>query len=518
MAERMEDTLPPKSEKLLEIHNKATQAVSVQEFVDKDENFNESYGNVKKIDEGSYGSVYSAQWKGESKTFLKFLALKVVEASKFQDTEIERNLELFQNGSCRHIVRFISLRSHIFEKQKFYVLEMEICTGGTLRKSDHEDKYDNHEFQLNILKGLIEGLKYIHSLNLVHHDIHGGNIFFKSEDDPTVMYGDFGLTKEEATYTKWDDIERLADTIIRYVFALKSSGSLQIQEIATRLREKEVSKSIIDVIVGLKRKEMKLEEAKDKIEEMIRKLPGEGDDRIDDRTALSASEPPCSSSRSGLRRRETKQEDENHIQKRRKVDQIQMELKVNGNEILFDYLSRKLSGSSPLEFCVILLGDTTVVECCKTKYNPEIFYKIMHSWKCERPELDHVEELKKALSKLGRQDLVEHISSFSVESLQKHSITIEGPNIRVVDDDFIRISRNVAQGYVHVVRFLGLQQNDIDQLESDFSSSIKERIFEAFKKIKYNFPSLNRQHVCNALHYADHVNVIFLLNENWKNS
>ncbi|XP_062621670.1 uncharacterized protein LOC134283237 [Saccostrea cucullata] len=508
--EENKDTRTPGSE------NSSKVPKEVQEFVKNSDSFKEKYDIAQELGGGNYGGVFSAWYKGKNKTFKeREVALKIMEESSFKDSEIESNLTFLKEGPCENLVQFIHLDNITYNNKKFYIVVMELCTGGTLDKSKFQDRYKEYEFQLHILRGLFKGLIFIHSFDLVHHDIHEGNILFKSESDPTVKYGDFGLTKEEASHTKWDDTKRLTVTLIRVVFKIKSSVSLKVGDIASKLRDKEVSKNIIEVIVGLRERSMDLEDALEKIEDMIRKQPKEGDDRI----TASAPEGSCFPSTSGLQgRRKSNQEDGacNHIQKRRKIDAAQVEFKVNDVEILFDYLSRRLVGpGTSLELCVALLHETTVVESCKTRYSPEISFKIMNTWKCRRPELDHAEELKNALKEIGRLDLAEDIGNFSIESFRHHHIEIEGPEIYVGEDDFVQISRHLAHTYVHVVRYLGLRQKDIDKLETNFPCDIKTKIIKALKIIKNNFPSLNRKHVCDALYYAEENDVIVVLNKGW---
>jgi hypothetical protein len=76
------------------------------------------------------------------------------------------------------------------------------------------------------------------------------------------------------------------------------------------------------------------------------------------------------------------------------------------------------------------------------------------------------------------------------------------------------ISGNLAREYVHVVRFLGLHQKQIDQIESD-CTLIRERIQKSLERITAKNP-MTRQQICNALHYANQVDVIFQLNKKWK--
>jgi hypothetical protein len=57
-----------------------------------------------------------------------------------------------------------------------------------------------------------------------------------------------------------------------------------------------------------------------------------------------------------------------------------------------------------------------------------------------------------------------------------------GPTEALNTYDITMMSRNLAREYVHVVRFLGLHQRQIDQIESDYKR-IKERIQYSLEEI-----------------------------------
>jgi serine/threonine protein kinase len=55
--------------------------------------------------------------------------------------------------------------------------------------------------RLNILEYAINGLKDIHSVKIVHRDLHSGNIFFGSQDSFSTKIGDLGISKSATDST-----------------------------------------------------------------------------------------------------------------------------------------------------------------------------------------------------------------------------------------------------------------------------------------------------------------------------
>src|SRR5688572_13298942 len=60
----------------------------------------------------------------------------------------------------------------------------------TTNKDFHNIKWDK---KLRILKYIANGLNYVHSQNIIHQDLHSGNILCEDEDD--VIISDLGISK-----------------------------------------------------------------------------------------------------------------------------------------------------------------------------------------------------------------------------------------------------------------------------------------------------------------------------------
>jgi serine/threonine protein kinase len=55
--------------------------------------------------------------------------------------------------------------------------------------------------KLNSLNLIISGLKSMHKVNIVHRDLHSGNIFFKNSTNNNVVVGDLGISKSATEST-----------------------------------------------------------------------------------------------------------------------------------------------------------------------------------------------------------------------------------------------------------------------------------------------------------------------------
>lgn len=184
--------------------------------------------------------------------------------------------------------------------------------------------------------------------------------------------------------------------------------------------------------------------------------------------------------------------------------------------LLFDFLSRKLSPQDLVIFSVHLMGGTQMAETSRSQSNPsETYFRILNTWRCKHPSINHVDRLEEVFHSMERQDLIEEMKGFSPDQFIFNTSQIADPEKRVEDSDLAIVTRNLGSRYYSVVRFLGLNQLTIDQIEADYFS-IKEQIYQSLLYLKRLKPSLTRQTMCNALYYAEHSDVIETLNAKWK--
>ncbi|XP_061185683.1 uncharacterized protein LOC133193766 [Saccostrea echinata] len=183
-------------------------------------------------------------------------------------------------------------------------------------------------------------------------------------------------------------------------------------------------------------------------------------------------------------------------------------------DMLFDFLSRKLSPNDMLIFSTYLDG-SQMAETAHSFRNPsDTYFRILHNWKSKNPSIDHRSKLKEIFSSMDRQDLAEEMDHFSVDQYKYTGLVIE-PMTQFSITDLNDLANNLATRYYHVVRYLGMRQRTIDQVEVDHPN-IREQIYQVLLAIIRKRPDLTRQDVCNALFYADHSDVIEILNSEWR--
>ena len=184
--------------------------------------------------------------------------------------------------------------------------------------------------------------------------------------------------------------------------------------------------------------------------------------------------------------------------------------------IYFDKLSRKISPSDMSIFCTHLLGQTRMADTPLCRTSPsEAYYRIIHTWWCRNPDIDYKKSLSDILIEMELAHLIDEMEEFSRHQVIYPASKIREPRKFIDYTDITKVAGNMASMYYHVVRFLGLEQNTIYQIEADHAT-IKEQIFECLSTLMQKNNGLTRQSLCNALYYADHCDVIAVLNAKWE--
>lgn len=84
----------------------------------------------------------------------------------------------------------------VYETKNSYYLLFELFSGGNLFDYIKKNGPFSEIQACHILKGILEGLKYLHKKNIIHRDIKPENILFRTEnifDANQVVIADFGL-------------------------------------------------------------------------------------------------------------------------------------------------------------------------------------------------------------------------------------------------------------------------------------------------------------------------------------
>ena len=163
------------------------------------------YKLIKLLGKGSFGETYLTQ-KGNDPVLL---ATKVLERKKMEKVStkkyLDNEIKILKQLHHPHIVRF----ENLLASNSNYYLIMEYCNGGDLTGCLQKYKKLYHEttFSIDIvqylMRQIVDAMKYIHSLKIIHRDIKLDNILlsFNNEQDKqnlnllssSIKIIDFGL-------------------------------------------------------------------------------------------------------------------------------------------------------------------------------------------------------------------------------------------------------------------------------------------------------------------------------------
>ncbi|XP_060781271.1 interferon-induced, double-stranded RNA-activated protein kinase isoform X2 [Neoarius graeffei] len=186
--------------------------------------FEKDFDSITPIGKGGFGQVFKARRKLEDKYF----AVKIV---KF-NTKARREVIALSHLDHANIVRYhtswtdeivyrddtseISSALSSSSGSEFLYMQMEFCEGETLRqwieeRNNRPEEYPKRRQEATeIIKQVLEAVKYIHLENLFHRDLKPANIMFG--DKGVVKVGDFGLVTTEEVDEDGSQVERTKNT------------------------------------------------------------------------------------------------------------------------------------------------------------------------------------------------------------------------------------------------------------------------------------------------------------------
>jgi len=148
-----------------------------------------SYKIIEKIAFGGMGVVY----KGIHTKLEQFVAIKVL-SPQFASNQNMKSKFLSEAKIQAQLLHpnVVNIMNFIEEDDETYLI-MEYIDGETLEELLQRKNKLSIEEALNISKGILSALKYMHSKGLAHRDIKPSNIMFNKEG--VVKVTDFGITK-----------------------------------------------------------------------------------------------------------------------------------------------------------------------------------------------------------------------------------------------------------------------------------------------------------------------------------
>ncbi|GBB89025.1 hypothetical protein RclHR1_15680002 [Rhizophagus clarus] len=191
----------------------------------------ENFTDFKFIAKGGFAEVYSAIWENgriekwdHGSNYWKRsgpfqIALKILNNSKDLSEEFLNELKFlkkFPNYCYKHIIECYGITRETKTLNYALVFELKDCS---LR-----DYLDNHyniltlKDKLDIIERICLGLNCIHSYNIVHRDLHSGNIlhsFKKKRSD--ISISDFGLCRPAGEVESEESGEKKIYGIVPYI-------------------------------------------------------------------------------------------------------------------------------------------------------------------------------------------------------------------------------------------------------------------------------------------------------------
>ncbi|KAK3553939.1 hypothetical protein QTP70_015280 [Hemibagrus guttatus] len=186
--------------------------------------FLEEFDTISGIGKGGFGSVFKARRKLED----VFFAVKIVKFNEKACKEVNALSRLVHVNIMRYHTSWTEESKYIDEtsetssnslpgsRSKYLYIQLEFCDGETLRKwiddrNYHPEKYPKRRQEAeDIIKQVLEAVKYIHLKGRFHRDLKPLNIMFGHEGH--VKVGDFGLISEEEKDVDGHLLERTQET------------------------------------------------------------------------------------------------------------------------------------------------------------------------------------------------------------------------------------------------------------------------------------------------------------------
>jgi len=146
-------------------HNSPRLHIRLDKFVKvKNEKVNLHYKIVKKLGEGSYGSVY----KVVCILTRQERAMKIIKKVDVTDEEnVFAELEVLKRLDHPNILKLYE----VFEEEDFFYVVTEFCEGGEVLKSLKKYKTLSEKTVAQLMRQLFGALAYMHERNIVHRDL-----------------------------------------------------------------------------------------------------------------------------------------------------------------------------------------------------------------------------------------------------------------------------------------------------------------------------------------------------------
>ncbi|XP_043284932.1 wee1-like protein kinase [Venturia canescens] len=143
--------------------------------------YHQEFHEIGLIGTGEFGSVYKCINRLDGCVYAIKKSIKPVAGSVNEKNALNEVYAHAVLGKHQHVVRYYSA----WAEDNHMIIQNEYCNGGSLADAISNLQKENRHFTEAELRQLMlhvaEGLRYVHSMQLVHMDIKPGNIFISKE-------------------------------------------------------------------------------------------------------------------------------------------------------------------------------------------------------------------------------------------------------------------------------------------------------------------------------------------------
>ena len=153
----------------------------------------DKYSIIQSLGHGAFGAAYKVLNKNDNQVYV-MKKISVEMASREDISKMENEAKILSSVNSEYVVKYYES----FYSEHSFNIVMEFCDGSDLKKYIKEHKSQKKLIEkekiFDLILDICEGLREIHSKNLIHRDLKPDNLFLTK--DSKVKIGDFGIAKQ----------------------------------------------------------------------------------------------------------------------------------------------------------------------------------------------------------------------------------------------------------------------------------------------------------------------------------
>ncbi|XP_046864995.1 myosin light chain kinase, smooth muscle-like isoform X2 [Xenia sp. Carnegie-2017] len=171
-----------------EDHFNATGPTTRPPIVIRQSNLEDDYTICEELGRGKFGFVKRIKRISTNEQF----AAKWIKINEKTKNNVLEEIKIMEKLDSKRVIKL----HNVYETSKSYILVMEFVTGGELFERIASEETVTEKECVHYMRQLLEGLQYIHRMNIVHLDLKPENIVCVSKYSWNIKLIDFGLAKE----------------------------------------------------------------------------------------------------------------------------------------------------------------------------------------------------------------------------------------------------------------------------------------------------------------------------------